>query len=99
MDSAGADVLLLPTSPVVAPPISERDTVDHNGRIEPTFPTVARHTAYGSFIGAPMATIRTAGDGLPIGMTVQGRFTDDHRVLEAAAVLEKILTPELVDIL
>jgi len=91
-EASGVDALVAPSCAVLPPPIGVDDVVDLNGKEEPLFPTITRNTAPGSVAGVPMLTLpsgRSRG-GLPIGMTYEGRFFGDDRLLALGEQLERI---------
>ncbi len=64
--------------------VSTSDVGELNGRQEPLFPTVTRNTAPGTVAGVPMLTTALAGlsaSGLPVGITLEGRFFGDAELL------------------
>jgi mandelamide amidase len=79
----GVDALLMPACPVLPPPLDVDEVVALNGRLEPLFPTVTRNTGPGSTAGVPMLTLPagSAASGLPVGLTLEGGFFEDPRLL------------------
>jgi len=55
--------------------------VSLNDREVPTFSTIARHTAPGSLAGVPAVVIPLPVAGADVGLSVEGRFFDDRRIL------------------
>lgn len=91
-DETGVHALLGPACPVPPPPLGVDDLVELNGRQEPLFPTVTRNTAPGTVAGVPMLTIpagRTPS-GLPVGMTLEGRFFGDDALLALGEQIEQL---------
>lgn len=86
----GRDVLLLPTLPIVAPPIGAT-TVDVGGSEEPVRSAMLRLTQPFNLSGHPAVTIPIAPspEGLPIGLQLIGRRTP--RLLDMAAAAERAL--------
>jgi Asp-tRNA(Asn)/Glu-tRNA(Gln) amidotransferase A subunit family amidase len=91
-DETGAHALLGPACPVLPPPLGVDDVVELNGRSEPLFATVTRNTAPGSVAGVPMLTLPAglAASGLPVGMTLEGRFFADDALLALGAEIEQL---------
>jgi mandelamide amidase len=89
------DALLMPACPVLPPPLDVDEVVALNGRLEPLFPTVTRNTGPGSTAGVPMLTLPagSAASGLPVGMTLEGGFFGDARLLALGAAVEGLLRP------
>lgn len=85
------DAAIFPTTPLTARPIGHDETVELNGEQVPTFPTYIRNTDHGSVIGAPGLSLPTAGDGLPVGIELDGAVGSDRRLLQVAACVEAII--------
>lgn len=85
------DAAIFPTTPLVARPIGQDETVRLNGQDLPTFPTYIRNTDHGSVIGAPGISLPTPGDGLPVGIELDGAVGQDSWLLKVAACVEAIL--------
>lgn len=93
LDAAGVQAVVFPTSPILPTALGLDDTVPLNGRELPIFPTGIRHTAPGTVMGAPMATVPAGrADRLPVGITLQGRFFDDPALLAVAETAEITLS-------
>jgi Asp-tRNA(Asn)/Glu-tRNA(Gln) amidotransferase A subunit family amidase len=77
---------------VLPPPLGVDDVVELNGRSEPLFATVTRNTAPGTVAGVPMLTLPAglAASGLPVGMTLEGRFFGDDALLALGAEIEHL---------
>jgi Asp-tRNA(Asn)/Glu-tRNA(Gln) amidotransferase A subunit family amidase len=88
----GVHALLAPACPVLPPPLGVDDVVELNGRSEPLFATVTRNTAPGTVAGVPMLTLPAglAASGLPVGMTLEGRFFGDDALLALGAEIEQL---------
>jgi Asp-tRNA(Asn)/Glu-tRNA(Gln) amidotransferase A subunit family amidase len=91
-DDSGVHALLGPACPVLPPPIGVDDVVELNGRSEPLFATVTRNTAPGTVAGVPMLTLPAglSASGLPVGMTLEGRFFGDDALLALGAEIEQL---------
>lgn len=90
--------LAFPTTPLTARAVSPQDTVEFNGRQQPSFPSFIRNTDPGSNAGIPGLTLPAglAPDGLPVGLALDGPAHSDRRLLSIAAAIERILpTPTL----
>lgn len=87
------DALVYPTTPLCAFPIGDSPTVLLNGRDQPVFPTLVRHTSPASVAGVPSVSVpvgRTAL-GLPVGLQIEARFGHDRRLLAVCALIESLL--------
>ena len=82
---------LFPTTPLRARPIGQDESVTLNGADVPTFATYIRNTDHGSVMGVPGISLPLAGDGLPVGLALDGPAGGDRRLLAVAATLERIL--------
>jgi indoleacetamide hydrolase len=91
-EESGVHALIGPACPVPPPPIGVDDVVELNGRQEPLFPTVTRNTAPGTVAGVPMLTLPAGltSTGLPVGMTLEGRFFGDDALLALGEEIEKL---------
>lgn len=90
--------LVFPTTPLTARVLSPQDTVDFNGRQQPSFPTFIRNTDPGSNAGIPGISLPAglAPDGLPVGLAIDGPAHSDRQLLCIAAAIERVLpTPTL----
>jgi aspartyl-tRNA(Asn)/glutamyl-tRNA(Gln) amidotransferase subunit A len=83
--TAGVDLVLTPTVPMVAPPTGIGDLALRGRMIELTFPWSA--------VGAPALALPcgAAEDGLPASVQIAGRPGDDALVLAAGRLLERAL--------
>jgi amidase len=82
------DLLVMPTVPIVAPELNRPDGPGwENDRA-----VIMRNTSPFSIAGLPALTL-PCGEvrGLPVGLTVVGRWSHDHLVLRAAYSLEQAL--------
>ena len=84
----GVAAIAYPTTPLPARPIGEDETVSLNGVAVPTFPTYIRNCDPGSNAGIPCLSIPVGmtSEGLPVGMELAGRQSEDHRVLSIASL-------------
>ncbi|GAA4380212.1 amidase family protein [Paeniglutamicibacter cryotolerans] len=91
--AAGFDALLFPTLPTVPQRIGNDLSTEHNGEEVPLFPLMTRNLGPGTVLGAPMLTLPAGltGDGLPVGITLQGPAHRDRGLLAVAAVIEAAL--------
>jgi len=79
------DVLLLPTVPVIAPPIVGRDAVE-------MAKVLTKFTAPFNLAGLPAITLSCGKvDGLPVGLQIVGRYMKDQELLSIAQMIETIL--------
>ncbi len=88
----GADIIMMPTTPLTAAPIGQDETVNLRGRQVPTFSTYARHTAPASVAGVPSVSIPIGftDEGLPVGLMLEAPAGQDRRLLTIAQVLSDI---------
>lgn len=84
------DALIFPTTVRTAALIGEDDTVELDGEAVPTFPAFIRNTDPGSIAGIPGISVPAglAGDGLPVGIGLDGPAGSDRRLLAIACALE-----------
>ena len=86
----GLDVLLLPTVPVVAPPLGARDTDLGGGWTSPRDALLA-HTVPFSVLGLPSLSLPVPAPGdLPVGVQLVGSPGGDEALLAAAAAIEAV---------
>jgi aspartyl-tRNA(Asn)/glutamyl-tRNA(Gln) amidotransferase subunit A len=90
-----ADVLALPTLPIVAPPIGAGDLAIDPARPErvPVRTAMLKHTQLFNITGHPAISLPLAGDGLPVGLQLVGRRDDTAGLLAVASRIESVLTP------
>ena len=85
------DALLLPATPVVAPPRGTTEVDVEQGRV-PHRAAFLRLTSPFSLAGVPVACLPIGQlDGLPVGLQVVGRRGEDARVLAVAEAIEGIV--------
>jgi mandelamide amidase len=91
-DDHALDALVFPTTPLPARPIGQDQTVDLNGRQVSTLLTYIRHTDPGSNAGIPGVSvpIGLTGEGLPVGLELDGPAGSDRRLLAIARALEGV---------
>ena len=84
------DAMVIPTVPLTAPPIGRDDTVELNGREQPTFPTIIRNTDPSSNAGIPSLSVAVgvAANGMPVGVCLEGPAGSDRRLLAIGKVLQ-----------
>jgi aspartyl-tRNA(Asn)/glutamyl-tRNA(Gln) amidotransferase subunit A len=84
------DILLLPTTPITAPVVGER-TVRWRSGEEPIDGALVRLTAPFNLTGLPALSIPFgASAGLPVGVQVVGKWTDEARVLAVGRLIEEL---------
>ncbi|HEY1571837.1 MAG TPA: amidase [Pseudonocardiaceae bacterium] len=86
-DETNAEILVLPTVPIEAPPVGARDVDLGAGWTNPT-PALLSGTAGWSVLGLPAISVPVPGDGLPGSVQLVGRAGTDSQVLAIARVLE-----------
>lgn len=91
-DDLALDALVFPTTPLPARPIGQDETVELNGRQVSTLFTYIRHTDPGSNAGIPGVSvpIGLTGDGLPVGLELDGPAWSDRRLLGIARAVERV---------
>lgn len=83
----GVDVLILPTVPILAPPVGARDVELGAGWTNPTAATLAFNMAW-SVLGLPAISVPVPGDSpLPTAVQLVGRAGGEPELLAAAATL------------
>ena len=87
------DAVIFPTTILPARPIrGNDDTVPLNGQRVPTFLTYIHSTDPGSNAGLPGLSLPAdSGEGMPVGMALDGPAGSDRRLLAIGAALEDIL--------
>jgi aspartyl-tRNA(Asn)/glutamyl-tRNA(Gln) amidotransferase subunit A len=86
------DALVLPSLPIAAPLLGA-STVDLGGRPEPVRAAMLRLTQLFNLTGHPSIALPAAQtiDSLPRGIQLVGRHSATERLLEVAAVVERVL--------
>jgi Asp-tRNA(Asn)/Glu-tRNA(Gln) amidotransferase A subunit family amidase len=85
----GLDVLLVPTVPVVAPPIGLRDGDIGGGWTSPRDALLAFCAPF-SVLGLPAVSLPMPTGGLPVGVQLVGAPDGDARLLAIAAAVEEL---------
>ena len=85
------DALVLPTLPITPPPIGETDIIVDPGlgTSWPVRTIMLKHTQLFNMTRHPAITLPLASSGLPIGLQLVGRTTD--QLLAVAAACERVL--------
>ncbi|AJW40294.1 Indoleacetamide hydrolase [Rhodococcus sp. B7740] len=97
MSSTNIDAFMFPTTPVVAPPLGQDDTIELNRRRVPTFSTIIRHGDLGGTLGLPGISIPVglgATSALPVGIEFSSATGTDERLLASVASL----APHIIDL-
>ena len=86
----GLDALVVPATPLTAPPIGHDDTIELNGSQHPTMATIIRSTDPSSNAGIPSLCIAAglAPDGLPAAICLDGPAGSDRRLLAIGKALQ-----------
>jgi aspartyl-tRNA(Asn)/glutamyl-tRNA(Gln) amidotransferase subunit A len=86
------DALVLPTLPIVAPPLGAVDLVIDPGTTTstPVRSAMLKHTQPFNLTGHPAISIPLPSPGLPVGLQLVGRRHETARLLDVAAACEKI---------
>lgn len=86
------DAVIFPTALLPARPIGDDETVELNGQRLPTFPTFIHNTDPGSNAAIPGISLPSgvSGQGLPLGMELDGPAGSDDRLLAIAAAVESV---------
>ena len=89
----GCDALLLPSLPIVAPPLGAADIVidPSGGATTPVRSAMLRQTQLFNLTGHPAISLPVSTPGLPVGLQLVGRLTDTAGLLNVAAACERIL--------
>ncbi len=84
------DALVIPATPLTAPPIGRDSTVDLNGSQQPTMATIIRNTDPSSNAGIPSLCVATglAPNGMPAGICLEGPVGTDRRLLAIGKALQ-----------
>lgn len=89
----GVDALVLPTLPIVAPPLgAEVIVVGANATDVPVRAAMLKHTQPFNMTGHPAVTVPAPAPGLPVGIQLVAAADRTPRLLEIAAVCERLLT-------
>ncbi|HTJ24371.1 MAG TPA: amidase [Gemmatimonadaceae bacterium] len=85
----GCDALVLPTLPIVAPPIGAADVAMDNGETIAVRAAMLRLTQLFNVTGHPAISLPISSDGLPVGLQLVGRRDETERLLSSALVCER----------
>jgi indoleacetamide hydrolase len=87
------EALIFPTTPLPAALIGEDETVMFCGAATPTFPIFTRNVGPGSVAGLPGISVPMGcnGDGLPLGIALDGPAGSDRRLLALAMGLQALM--------
>ena len=84
------DVLVLPTTPIVAPTMDE---ISSDRAFRTANRLLLRNTAIANFFDLCAISLPIPGDGLPVGLMLFGRRGGDRRLFRTAASIERLLQP------
>lgn len=87
----GCDALVLPTLPIVAPPLGASDADISGPETMPVRSAMLRHTQLFDITGHPAISLPLRTDGLPVGLQLVGRRDDTPRLLAVAAACEPLI--------
>jgi len=85
---ASGEVLLLPTVPILAPPLA---AMAEPAEFHRANGLLLRNTRVGNLFDLPAISLPLPVRGLPVGMMLMGRRGDDRRLLAIAAAVERAL--------
>jgi len=88
------DAIIFPTTVLPARPIAgSMETVELNGEQVPTLPSYIHNTDPASIAALPAISLPVGltASGLPVGMEIDGPEQSDHRLLEVARAVEKMI--------
>ncbi len=85
------DALVLPTLPIVAPPLGAGDLAIDGHAPMPVRAAMLKHTQPFNFSGHPAISLPVPAEPLPVGLQLVGRREGTARLLAIAAACEKIL--------
>jgi Asp-tRNA(Asn)/Glu-tRNA(Gln) amidotransferase A subunit family amidase len=88
------DAIIFPTTILPARPIEDSmELVELNGQQVPTLPSYIHNTDPASIAALPGISLPVGltASGLPVGMEIDGPEQSDHRLLEVAKAVEKII--------
>lgn len=93
LDAHGVAGLLYPSCPITAPRIGEETWEGTGGSSQEVFAIGTRNVNPGSVAGQPVVTVPAGRDaeGLPIGISLEGRRHDDRGLLGVAARIARSL--------
>jgi Asp-tRNA(Asn)/Glu-tRNA(Gln) amidotransferase A subunit family amidase len=89
----GCDALLLPSLPIVAPPLGATEiAIDPSSDTRtPVRSAMLKHTQLFNLTGHPAISLPINSGGLPVGLQLVGRIDDTPALLAVAAACERIL--------
>jgi mandelamide amidase len=87
------DGLFYPTTPTTAARVDEEETIEVDGELRPTGPTLLRNTLLATLAGLPSISlpIGVASDGIPVGALLEALPGKDAELLANARRLEAAL--------
>lgn len=94
MNAVGADVVMFPTTPAVAPPIGADATMLHNGVERETFATMIRHSDLGGTLGLPGISVPVGAgtlSGLPVGVEFTAQRWADEKLLAMTRRIAEVI--------
>jgi aspartyl-tRNA(Asn)/glutamyl-tRNA(Gln) amidotransferase subunit A len=87
------DALVMPTMPIIAPPLGADTVALEPGGAEVAVRTaMLKHTQPFNLTGHPAITLPVPVRGLPVGLQLVGRIGDTPRLLDVAAACERVLS-------
>ena len=90
---SGVQALIYPSVVTTAPPISDENVLNHNGRTVDVLRTLVKNATPAAVAGTPAISVPcgTTTRGMSVGLTLDGLMGSDRVVLSAAATVEAIL--------
>ena len=90
------DAVVFPTTPLPARPVEQVNEVEIDGRMMSALAAYNRNTMPGSSIGLPGVSIPAGvtGEGLPVGLGLDGLHGTDRSLLAVTAAIESALQSE-----
>ena len=87
------DALIFPTTPAPAFRVDEQGMMTLNGVLQPAFPVYIRHMELSSLVASPSLCLPCGktDEGLPVGISIDGRPNQDDRLLAMAQAVDNIL--------